>query len=282
MLTFGGHLLHPWSTANDEEGVVVRVVSSSSRKLQRRELLKRTREALGRANLPWLSIQGDRWLIDADALKLAVPVLAKHRWLVGYVLIQPEQETVEHTAFGTPHFDETAVAYMTPASIGDITMPIPPGCPPEITESIGRFRKDHPDPKHVGFVMMRFASTGAHKSIIEAIRQTLDPLGFSAVRADDKQYHDDLFPNILTYIYGCAFGVAVFERLESDDFNPNVSLEVGYLLALRKPVCLLKDKTLKTLPTDLVGKLYRQFDPQNPGPDIATNLNAWMQDKGLV
>jgi hypothetical protein len=111
---------------------------------------------------------------------------------------------------------------------------------------------------------------------------TLQPFGITAVRADDKHYHDDLWPNVLTYIHGCGFGIAVFERLEQDEFNPNVSLEVGYLYGLGKPVCLLKDKTLKTLHTDLVGKLYRPFDPQNPKTTIPTELSKWLADKGIV
>ncbi|MCX5713215.1 MAG: hypothetical protein NT033_00025 [Candidatus Omnitrophica bacterium] len=90
------------------------------------------------------------------------------------------------------------------------------------------------------------------------------------LRADDKCYHDDLFPNILTYLWGCSIGIAVFERLEADEFNPNVSLEVGYMRALGKPICLLKDKTLRTLQTDLIGKLYTPFDPQNPEGSILT------------
>ncbi len=74
----------------------------------------------------------------------------------------------------------------------------------------------------------------------------------------------------------------MFERIEADEFNPNIALEVGYLLALRKPVCLLKDKTVKSLHTDLVGKLYRDFDPEDPAATIPTVLRQWPQDKGII
>ena len=98
----------------------------------------------------------------------------------------------------------------------------------------------------------------------------------------DKEYHDDLFSNIITYIYGCEFGIAVFERLESNNFNPNVSLEVGFLLGLKKKVCFLKDKTINVLHTDLVGKLYRPFDPQDPENTIKEQLLKWLEDKNLI
>jgi len=154
--------------------------------------------------------------------------------------------------------------------------------PTEISDSLKHFQKDHPDSAKVAFVMMRFGTTPAHTSIVDSIRSTLQPLGVTAVRADDKEYHSDLWPNILTYIYGCGFGIAVFERLDADEFNPNVSLEVGHLYGLGKPVCLLKDKTLKTLHTDLVGKLYRPFDPHNPAKTIPTELSKWIKDKGIA
>jgi hypothetical protein len=54
------------------------------------------------------------------------------------------------------------------------------------------------------------------------------------------------------------------------------------MFALRKPVCLLKDKTLKVLHTDLVGKIYRTFDPQHPITSIAPELTQWLEDKGIA
>ena len=154
--------------------------------------------------------------------------------------------------------------------------------PTELAESMRRFRKDHPDPKKCAFIMMRFGTTKAHTEIVQGIRDSLDAYGIKALRADDKDYHDDLFWNILTYIYGCDFGVAVFERIEQEDFNPNVSLEVGYMMALRKPVLLLKDRTLKNLNTDLIGKLYKVFDPQDISTSMAPQVGRWLKDRNIV
>ncbi len=153
--------------------------------------------------------------------------------------------------------------------------------PVEIRDSLKRFRRDYPESR-VAFIMMQFGQTGAHRDISKAIRATLGSYGVVGVRADDKDYHDDLFPNIQTYLYACDFGIAVFERLESEDFNPNVSLEVGCLMGLGKPVCLLKDKTLRLLHTDLVGKLYKSFDPQDPSSSIPPVLTQWLLDHELV
>jgi len=154
--------------------------------------------------------------------------------------------------------------------------------PIEITRSLGSFRKDFPDSSRLAFVMMQFDQSNAHIAILGGIRKALDPFHFIALRADEKQYHDNLFFNILTYVYGCRFGIAVFERIASETFNPNVSLEVGYMLGLDKPVCFLKDHTLKTLQTDLIGQLYKQFDTQNCETTIPTVLWKWMEDKGIM
>ena len=110
----------------------------------------------------------------------------------------------------------------------------------------------------------------------------LKKYGINALRADDKQYHEDLYWNVLTYIYGCNFGIAVFERLEDDLFNSNVALEVGYMRALSKPLCLLKDRTIATLQTDLIGKLYKSFDPQDPKSSIPPELRKWLTDQGII
>jgi hypothetical protein len=52
-------------------------------------------------------------------------------------------------------------------------------------------------------------------------------------------------------------------------------------MALNKPVLLLKDKTLKSLQTDLVGKLYHQFDFQYPEKTIPLVLDKWLSDKEI-
>jgi len=88
--------------------------------------------------------------------------------------------------------------------------------------------------------MMRFDATDAHTSILEGIKKGLEAADLTGIRADERHYHDDLFNNVLTFMHGCGFGIAVFERLEENDFNLNVTLEVGYMLAMQKPVCILK------------------------------------------
>jgi len=161
-------------------------------------------------------------------------------------------------------------------SISSVSVPV------EIQESLVRFKKDHPDPQKVTFIVMRFTDTPAHANIVSAIKSELAKHGITGLRADDHQYHDDVLYNILTYIYGCNFGVAVFDRIEEESFNPNISFEIGYMMALKKDICILKDKTLQVLHTDIIGRLYEPFDPQDPMASIPPLVKKWLKGKKLV
>jgi hypothetical protein len=152
---------------------------------------------------------------------------------------------------------------------------------PEIAKEMESFYTEYKG-KKTAFIVMQFLRTPAHDKIAATIKETLKKHNIIGLRADDKEYSDDLFNNIKTYMHCCDFGISVFERIEEDNFNPNVSIEAGYMMGLRKDVCLLKDKTLRGLPTDFVGKLYKQFDTQNIETTLPGQLEKWMEDKGII
>lgn len=52
------------------------------------------------------------------------------------------------------------------------------------------------------------------------------------------------------------------------------------MLGLGKDVLLLKDKTLKSLQTDLTGKLYKEFDTHDVKATLPEQINKWLRDKG--
>jgi hypothetical protein len=153
---------------------------------------------------------------------------------------------------------------------------------PEIASGIEKFRKDYPSNQKTAFIIMQFDSTPAHGELVDTIKDTLSDYDIIGLRADDKEYMDDLYANVKVYMHACDFGIAVFDRLTADDFNPNVSLEVGYLFGKDKNVMLLKDKTLKALQTDLTGKLYKEFDPQDIEGTLPDKIKKWLSDKGIV
>lgn len=273
-----------WSIKEDpvdtEEGVKVTYDVQSFSKIHRTEAIKRLKKKLEKFPESWLIPGYKEWVLDLDKLKESYPAISSLNWLIGKILIEPEFEPDEREVFGNVKYQGNIVFYITPEAIQEQN--ILTEVPVEIQNSLRLFKRDFPDKNQVAFIMMRFGKTKAHNDILNAIKGSLKSYGIKGVRADEKEYHDDLYHNILTYIYGCNFGIAVFERIESQEFNPNISFELGYMSALKKPVCILKDKTLKTLQTDLVGKLYKNFDPQDPIGTIPNEISKWLFDKGII
>lgn len=154
--------------------------------------------------------------------------------------------------------------------------------PPELNLSLDRLRKKYPDPAKLGFLVMRFTPGKPFSAIVKAIKDTAMKHGIFIIRADEEQFHSELWSHVRTFLHGCSFGVAVFERIEQEEPNANVGLEIGYLLAMNKPVLLLKERTVKTLQADLMGRLYKEFDEHDPAGTIPDQLERWLTDNGVI
>jgi hypothetical protein len=104
------------------------------------------------------------------------------------------------------------------------------------------------------------------------------------LRVDDKTYppDGDLWNNICVYMMGCRFGVCVFEEIDEREFNPNVPLEFGFMRAMNRQVLLMKDMRMPKLPSDMTGKLYRQFNTYEITSTIHEQISQWAErDLGL-
>lgn len=133
------------------------------------------------------------------------------------------------------------------------------------------------------FVMMRYRFNAHFTAIENAIRQSLAQYGLTARLAKDRALSDDLWENIELYMKWSRLGVAVFEEIDEREFNPNISLELGYMYALGRRCLLLKDKRMPRLPTDTCGKIYRDFDTYDLPTSIVSAICDWCQrDLGLT
>lgn len=141
---------------------------------------------------------------------------------------------------------------------------------------------DYPNPRLNAFVMMRFYEGKQYQAILKSLRESLKYYGVNGLRADDKSYANLLWANVKSYMDACSLGVAVFEQIDNADFNPNVSLELGYMMAHDKPLLLLKEKQLETLPTDIVGRLYHTFDSNDISSTIQQCVRKWLRDVGIA
>jgi hypothetical protein len=132
------------------------------------------------------------------------------------------------------------------------------------------------------FVMMRYSETSPFRSLEESIRSSLQRYGLRMRLAKDRSLHDDLWENIRLYMTSSRYGIAVFEQIHEREFNPNISLELGYMYALGRRCLLLKDRGMPRLPTDACGKIYRDFDPFDIEETTTKQVTAWCEnDLGL-
>jgi Predicted nucleotide-binding protein containing TIR-like domain len=140
----------------------------------------------------------------------------------------------------------------------------------------------HPQYRSNCFLIMPFRETPIHRQIHVTLQRLMTEIGFNLLRADDHSYSDDLLANIEAYMYGCRFAIAVYERVLSDAHNPNVAFEVGYMMGLKKEVCLLKEMSITALPSDLQGRLYVPFDAQDLERSISNKVRDWLRRKNLT
>lgn len=143
------------------------------------------------------------------------------------------------------------------------------------------FLRDHPHIEKNIFLIMRFRSGAQYNEIHKAIVDGLVPHGLHVIRADDKDYTGDLWENVCLHMLGCQFGIAVFEEIDQREFNPNVALELGFMISQNKRCLLLKDRRMPRMPTDIVGKLYKEFDTYDITNSIHAALSRWVIDLGV-
>jgi hypothetical protein len=138
------------------------------------------------------------------------------------------------------------------------------------------FLEDHPDPTKNVFIMMRFFDSPQMRSIHKAINKALLERGYHGVRADDRDYSGELWTNIEVCMVSCQLGLAVFEDIEERYFNPNVSLELGYMLARGRRCLILKERRLPNIPTDVIHRLYKPFDMFNIHESVQAQVLRWI------
>jgi len=133
------------------------------------------------------------------------------------------------------------------------------------------------------FVMMRYRPGEHFLKIEDAIRGSLARYSLIATLAKDCAFSDDLWENVQLYMKFSRLGVAVFEEIDEREFNPNISLELGYMYALGRRCLLLKDRRMPRLPTDTCGKIYRDFDTFQLPSSIEKQVGEWCErDLGLT
>jgi hypothetical protein len=112
-----------------------------------------------------------------------------------------------------------------------------------------------------------------NKSLLKEIKSALSEQGMNGIIASEHNLTDDLY-NPIACLLSCSKGIAVFDAAEErQEFNPNVAYELGILHLLGRSCLILKHQSLKTLHTDILMKLYREYATAE---DARTEVRNWI------
>ena len=171
-----------------------------------------------------------------------------------------------------------------PGTFGHTLHPlIPPAlAPPELLGPLGAFLAAHPFDRNV-FGMTRFpdeqddADPDPIAHAITTARSVCADHGLEFHLASDRMIVDDLWANVAAHMWACRYGIGFFEDRRARGINYNLTIEVGGMLVMGRRLALLRDRSIERLPTDLVGKIYKSVDLDDPGATEET-IHVWLRD----
>jgi hypothetical protein len=160
---------------------------------------------------------------------------------------------------------------------------IPPSlAPPDLIGPLHGFFERYPFETNV-FGMTRFPDDDEDKGpdpvgpALDVARAVCAQHGLTFHLASDRQIVDDLWPNVAAHIWACKYAIAFFEDRRGRGLNYNLSIEVGSTIVLGRRVAVLKDTSIKSLPTDLTGRIWKPVDLDDTST-VSAALATWVRD----
>lgn len=161
---------------------------------------------------------------------------------------------------------------------------IPPVlAPPALIPGLRRFLSEHPFETNV-FGMTRFPDAELAPSgpdpiapALEVAREVCRMHGLEFHLASDRAIDDDLWTNVAAHMWASRYGIAFFEDRRGLGVNYNLTIEVGGMLMTGRRCALLKDRSIVRMPTDLVGRIYKEVDLDDLD-SVAAALHGWFRE----
>ena len=180
-----------------------------------------------------------------------------------------------------------AEAATTGARLGDAPHPVilPEfGAPPSLIPALRRFLAEHEFDRNV-FGMTRFPDDHEEepsdpvKQALDVARAACEAHALEFHLASDRKILDDLWPNVAAHMWASRYGIAFFEDLADPPrgLSYNLTIEVGSMTITGRRCALLKDASIKSMPTDLVGRIYESVDLTRP-KTVEKALHRWIRD----
>lgn len=133
------------------------------------------------------------------------------------------------------------------------------------------------------FLMMKFRDSTEDKysntDLYKIIQKIVKAYGYQCIRADQEEWTNliqNSIYNPLAVAYCCKYGIALFDYPEKGaNYNPNVVYELGMMQAQGKECIVLRDKSIKEIPFDLVKEIHHVYQGEN---DIVKYLESWLKN----
>ena len=78
-------------------------------------------------------------------------------------------------------------------------------------------------------------------------------------------------------MWACQYGIGVLEDRAENGLIDNVVIELGVMIATARRCALLEDTTAPSLPTDLVGQIFKPVDLDD-GDCVVSRVKNWITD----
>jgi hypothetical protein len=106
--------------------------------------------------------------------------------------------------------------------------------------------------------------------VIRQVARRLEANGYRARISSEERpsYHPFLWDHVEAYLFCCRHGLAIAEDKCKAEFNPNVTMEWGWMRAMKKHVLFLVENDFSHIRADAIGALYEDFFWDNPLPGI--------------
>lgn len=138
---------------------------------------------------------------------------------------------------------------------------------------IESFLKMYPFDSSV-FIMIRYHQR--NDTLLASLKRALAENRLTGILASEHNLTDDLY-NPIACLLCCSKGIAVFDEPDVQQvFNPNVAYELGMMHLLGRNSLILKHKTLQSLHTDILMRLYKEYSSPN---DARDHTNTWIANQ---
>ena len=145
--------------------------------------------------------------------------------------------------------------------------------------NIKKFLQQYPFDHNV-FIMTRYAKSSNNiiKNVMNEIKNfESNDKRFNPIIANENKITDDLY-NPIACLLCCQYGVAIFDSPTEglSTHNPNVAYELGFMHLLQRECLILKSDKLKSMPTDILQKLYNEYSSSNSATAI---IKDWLKNQ---